>query len=303
MAILSRQKKRKKLVFLINPGAGQRTAAKVKALAPGRFPAADFDLEFVELNDWRETYPLALQAAHRGAWAVVAVGGDGTINQVAAALAGKACLLGVVPAGTGNGLARALGIPLEAAGACAVLAAGKARRVDHVALDRGRSYANMLGIGWDAWIAARANRLRWLNRINGFLRYLVAALLCLHRVLPQRLIVKLDGRIIQGRFMVLAAANSPQYGFGCTIAPMARLDDGHVDLVLVPLGAPWTFAVNCVRLFTAQPLIGAQFHRARRFSIHAADGEPLAIHLDGEPGGTTPAQVRVRPGALRVLVP
>ncbi len=295
--------KKKRLVFIINPGAGQRAAARIAQVAPAVFPADRFKLEYVELHDWRETYPLSLKAARSGAHAVVAVGGDGTINQVSQALAGTACRLGVVAAGTGNGFARALGVPLDAEGACRVLAAGRTRLIDHVEMDKGRGYANMLGIGWDAWIAVKANRLRWLNRISGFLRYLVAAVLCLHRTLPQRLIVRMGRATVQGRFMVLAVANSPQYGFGCTIAPMARMDDGALDVVLVPLTMPWTFALNAVRLFTKQPLLGAQFHRAKKVSIHSMDGSPLAIHLDGEPGGTTPAILKVRPKALRVLVP
>jgi YegS/Rv2252/BmrU family lipid kinase len=294
---------KKRLVFLINPGAGQRAAAKVKALAPQHFPAKAFKLDFVELNDWREIQPLAREAARKGAHAVVSVGGDGTINQVSAALAGSRCAMGIVPAGTGNGFARALGIPLDAEGACRVLAAGRARSVDHVSMDEGRSYANMLGIGWDAWIAARANKLRWMNRISGFLRYLAAAFLCLHKTLPQRVLIKMGRLEVQGRFMVVAVGNSPQYGFGCTIAPDAKLDDGLLDVVLVPLSWPWTFAINCVRLFTQQPLIGAQFYRAKSLSIHSLENQALAIHLDGEPGGVTPATLRVRPKALRVLIP
>lgn len=300
---MARSSSKKRLVFLINPGAGQRAAAKIKSLAPARFPAQAFRLEFLDLHDWREIQPLAREAARKGAFAVVAVGGDGTINQVAAALAGTRCALGVVPAGTGNGFARALGVPLDAEGACAVLASGKVRAIDHVEMDQGRSYANMLGIGWDAWIAARANKLRWMNRVSGFLRYLAAAALCAHKTLPQRLRVELDGKAVDGRFMVVAVGNSPQYGFGCTIAPDAKLDDGLLDVVLVPPMWPWTFAVNSVRLFTQQPLLGAQFFKAKRVKIHSLENQPLAIHLDGEPGGTTPASLRVRPKALNVIAP
>lgn len=296
-------RKKKRYVFLINPGAGRHAAGQVAALAPKLLPTSHFTLEFVELSDWRETYPLALRAARQGADAVVAVGGDGTLNQVSQALAGSRCKLGIVPAGTGNGLARALGIPLDAEGACRVLVAGKNHRVDHVRVDQGRSFINMLGIGWDAWIAVKANRLRWLNRISGFLRYLVAAVLSIHKAWPQGLRIQMGRTIIQGRFMVLAVSNGPQYGFGCTVAPMARLDDGYLDVVLVPWTTLRAFAINCVRLFTQQPLVGAQYHRTRALSIQALDGKPLAIHLDGEPGGSTPAQVTLRPRALNVLVP
>jgi diacylglycerol kinase (ATP) len=235
---------------------------------------------------------------------VVAVGGDGTVNQAALALTGKATRLGLVPAGTGNGYARALGIPLDPEGACRVILAGAVRRLDFGAIDADRGYANMLGLGFDAWVAVKANRLRWLNRINGFARYLVAALLCARHLGPQRLRLTLDrGRVLEGRWLLVAGAISPQYGFGCTIAPSARMDDGLLDVVCVPQVGPLDFVRNCVRLFTRKPLIGAQFHRSRSLRIESLEAHPLALHLDGEPGGVTPATVRVRRGALRVLAP
>lgn len=275
----------------------------MRALAPALFPGRAWALDFVELHDWRECFPLALHAAQQGAWAVVAVGGDGTINQVSQALTGSACRLGVIAAGTGNGYARALGIPLDTAGACAVIVKGRSQRLDHVLLDQGRGYANMLGIGWDAWIAVRANELRWMNRFSGFMRYLAAAFLCLNHLRPQRLLIQMGKRKIEGRFMVVAVANSPQYGFGCTIAPMASLDDGLLDVVLVPLTGPITFARNAIRLFTRRPLLGASFYRTASLSIHSLEGRELAIHLDGEPGGTTPAVIKVQKRALNVLMP
>jgi YegS/Rv2252/BmrU family lipid kinase len=295
--------KKKRLVFLINPGAGQRAAARIKAIAPELFPADAWSLDFIDLKHWREIRPLAAEAARNGAYAVVAVGGDGTLNQVAPSLSGKRCRLGIIPAGTGNGLARALGIPLRAEEACQVLVRGHERRIDLGQMDRGRAYANMLGIGWDAWIATRANELRWLNRISGFLRYLGAAILCLGKIGPQALKLKIDGQALEGSFMVLAVANSPQYGFGCTVAPEARLDDGHFDVVCLPPLDLLSFLRNCARLFSRKPLLKAQFFRAKRIEIRSGGTQEWPIHLDGEPGGTTPALVQVKARALRVLAP
>jgi diacylglycerol kinase (ATP) len=296
--------KAKKIVFLINPGAGRRTASKVRLLAPTLFPGPEWKAEFTDLKDWREIRPLAAASAKAGAWAVVAVGGDGTLNQVAQALQGTRCRLGLIPAGTGNGYARALGLPLDVRGACAVIALGRVARLDFAAADAGRGYANMLGIGYDAWIASSANRLRWMNRFSGFLRYLVAGIQCLPRLRAQELRLTLDkGVVVQGRFLLVAAANSPQYGFGCTIAPGARMDDGMLDVVCVPMCAPWTFLRNCVRLFKRKALVGASFHRSRQVRIESLEPDELAVHMDGEPGGTTPVTVSVKPGALLTLVP
>jgi diacylglycerol kinase (ATP) len=296
--------KAKKIVFLINPGAGRRAATKVRRLAPTLFPQPEWKAEFTDLKDWREIRPLAAASAKAGAWAVVAVGGDGTLNQVAQALQGTSCRLGLIPAGTGNGYARALGLPLDVRGACAVIALGRVSRLDFAAADAGRGYANMLGIGYDAWIASSANRLRWMNRFSGFLRYLAAGIQCLPRLRAQELRLTLDkGVVVQGRFLLVAAANSPQYGFGCTIAPAARMDDGMIDVVCVPMCDPWTFLRNCLRLFKRKALVGASFHRSRRVLIESLEAQELAVHMDGEPGGTTPVLVTVKPGALLTLVP
>ena len=288
---------------MINPGAGQRAAAKVKPLAPSLFPAKDWSLEFIELKNWREIRPLAARAVKQGAYGVVAVGGDGTINQVAPALVGSKTRLGLIPAGTGNGFARALAIPLDAQGACRVLARGVSKRFDYGAMDLGRGYANMLGLGWDAWIAGKANELRWLNKISGFLRYLGAAILCAGKLGTQKMRLVIDGKVVEGDFLVVAIANSPQYGFGCTIAPMAHMADGHFDVVCLPAIGPWAFLVNCVRLFSQKPLMGATFYRAKKVSVSSLAATEWPLHLDGEPGGTTPFHLTVRPKALQVLVP
>jgi YegS/Rv2252/BmrU family lipid kinase len=295
--------KKKRLVFLINPGAGQKAAARVKAIAPALFPAAQWQLDFVDLRHWREIRSLAKDAAAKGAHAVVAVGGDGTVNQVAPALLRTRCRLGIIPAGTGNGLARALGIPLKAEAACRVLARGHERSIDLGQMDKGRAYANILGIGWDAWIATRANELRWLNKISGFLRYLAAGFLCLGKIGAQAVKLELDGQKIQGEYLVVVVANSPQYGFGCTVAPAADLGDGLFDVVCVPRIGLLDFLRNLTRLFTKKPLLGAHFYRAKRIKLLSGAAREWPIHLDGEPGGTTPATVTVKRRALRVLVP
>ena len=111
------------------------------------------------------------------------------------------------------------------------------------------------------------------------------------------------GLVVEGHFLMVAAANSPQYGFGCTIAPTAKLDDGMLDVVCVPTLGPWTFLRNLARLFKKKALVGAQFHRTKRVFIESMEPRDLAVHMDGEPGGTTPVDIRVLPGGLLTLVP
>jgi diacylglycerol kinase family enzyme len=103
--------------------------------------------------------------------------------------------------------------------------------------------------------------------------------------------------------LVVVVANSPQYGFGCTVAPDADLSDGLFDVVCVPRIAVLQFLRNVTRLFSKKPLLGAHFYRAKRIKLLSGGPQEWPLHLDGEPGGTTPATIAVKRRALRVLVP
>lgn len=270
-------------------------------LARRLLPSPAFRLRFVTLPSWRRVAPEARAAARAGAWAVAAVGGDGTFGMAASALAGSGCRLGLLPAGTANGLARSLGIPADLEAACAVLALGRSRRIDLLQGPDGRAAVHVAGAGFDAEVAAAANRLRPFLP-PGLLRYLAAGLLCLPRLRGRRLRLELDGRRIEGRYLLVSVANSPQYGYGARLAPLAKLDDGRLELLCVEPGPPWRHLANLWRLFCGRPLAGALALGGRRLKLESLEG-PLRVHLDGEPGGQTPLELAVRKRCLRVLVP
>lgn len=253
---------------------------------------------------------IAVQAARAGSRLVVAVGGDGTVNEVANGLAdeGFPAALGIVPAGGGNDFAYALGIPRQPERALALLRRGAVRRVDlgSVALDGGRwqrCYVNVLGMGLSGSIAALS---RGEKRLGGDLTYLGLLLRKLFSVRPWRFELSLDERPLLRRALVGYLANGRREGRLFPIAPGARLDDGLLEAVAVedvPLAKrPW---------YALQVLRGRLLHlpevrhdRAARAIVHA--GDPLSCHVDGEPflleAGST-ALVEVLPGALPVVAP
>jgi diacylglycerol kinase (ATP) len=245
---------------------------------------------------------LARDALDRGVRLVLAWGGDGTVNEVASVLAFSNAALGIVPSGSGNGLARELGIPFDPAAAFDVaLRAGIDRIIDAGELD-GHLFFNIAGIGLDARVALRFAAGGLVRR--GFWRYLEIAVGELLTFAPDEHTITVDGASERVRALVIAIANGRQYGNGALIAPHAAPDDGKLDVVTVaqrPL--PVTLA-QLPRLFdgTVDRVRGVTTRRGE--TVEITSGRPVVFHVDGEPfAGGALVRATVRPGALRVRVP
>jgi YegS/Rv2252/BmrU family lipid kinase len=230
---------------------------------------------------------------------VIAWGGDGTVNEVGSAVAFHPVTLGIVPGGSGNGLARELNVPFGPLQALDVALSGRARQIDAGDIE-GRLFFNVAGIGLDAQVAHRfAVGVR-----RGFTRYVLATIQELYRYVPEEHTITVDGRTMSSRTMLVAIANTRQYGNGAVIAPEARVDDGRLDVVVVDARPLVRALVELPRLFTGgiTRLSGVTSYSAA--SIEVSARRPMLLHLDGEPvvgGGSVVA--RVHPGALRVAAP
>jgi YegS/Rv2252/BmrU family lipid kinase len=288
-------------LVIINPIAGRRRRDKAPAVRADfarhvlGLHRVDPDIRLTEHAGHAED--LARRAAANGYDVVFAWGGDGTINEVARALASTGTALAIVPAGSGNGLARALRIPLDPARALAHAVNHPARRIDAGSLG-GRFFVNVAGVGLDAEVASRFAR-RGTRR--GALPYVSIAIDAgiRYRALEYTLDVAGDRR--RERALIVALANSPQYGIGAVVAPNASLHDGLLDVVVVrdrPLVG---------RVAGARHLFTRTLHRARgvvtrqvsRLVIEA--DVPLMFHVDGDPAeGSNRLDGVVHPGALRI---
>jgi diacylglycerol kinase (ATP) len=244
---------------------------------------------------------LARQAVMEGCELVVAVGGDGTMNEVAQALLETPAALALVPCGSGNGLALHLGLPRSFVGALELIT-GDAARV--ATLDtgvvNGRPFFNAMGLGLDADVSRRFNAL--VKR--GLPAYARTAIAALRALQPERVTIAGAGFSETLDVLLVTVANSDQYGNNARIAPGARVDDGLLDLVAVRpvdlLGA----AALATRLFygNIQRSPAIRRWRGRRFAVTRS--APGVIHTDGETHavGAT-AEVAVRSASLRVLIP
>lgn len=293
----------KNIQLLINPAAGSRRVNRVISAATLHFPAPAWKLHIKVLASPEEAYVLSRQARRRRYFAVLVSGGDGTLNEVGRALAGGQTALGIVPGGTGNGFARSMGIPLSPDKACAMLARAKPRRTDIGFLDEDRAFLNVCGFGYDAFAAGQANRLRWIGRISGLLRYISAGLIALFKFKPQRFEIKADGFRHEGPALLLCVANAEQYGFGAVIVPGALPFDGRLDGVIVPPLPVPLFLAACVQTLRGKRIKGAHYFSGKKIEIRLSAPGEAPLHLDGESAGFAPATIKVKRGALRVLLP
>ncbi|MBI3403436.1 MAG: diacylglycerol kinase family lipid kinase [Acidobacteria bacterium] len=244
---------------------------------------------------------LAKAAIARGARLVMAWGGDGTINEVASALAFGDVPLGIVPAGSGNGLARELGIDPHPQRAIADALRAEPRPLDAGQIED-RLFVNLAGVGFDAYVAARFNAPG--NRRRGLLGYAAISLRAVAAYESTRYRISADaGAMTESRAVLVTIANSAQFGNGARIAPGARVDDGQLDLVVVEERSRLATLVQLPRLFDGNMarVPGCSIRQVREVVIEA--DLPMTFHVDGEPvSGGTRLRARVRPGALRVCV-
>ena len=241
---------------------------------------------------------LAKAAVGRGARLVMAWGGDGTINEVASALAFGEIPLGIIPAGSGNGLARELGVHPRPERAIADALAAEPRPMDLGEIE-GRLFANTAGAGFDAHIASRFAA----SRRRGFLGYAGITARALRTYQPGHYRVTIGGIETAHRAILVTIANSAQFGNNARIAPGARVDDGELDLVVMEEQSRIATLCGMPRLFngTVERVRGCTIRRIREATIES--DQPMTYHVDGEPvhGGTS-LRVRVHPGALMVAV-
>jgi YegS/Rv2252/BmrU family lipid kinase len=222
-------------------------------------------------------------------------------EQVARALVGTGTALGIVPGGSGNGLARELGLPWDPVRALQV-ALGPRERVIDVGEANGRLFVNVAGIGFDAEVAARFNRRPGGPR--GFWPYLALGVQAVLRYHPRTYTIRLGDETWEAPALAVVCANGRQYGGGAVVAPTARPDDGQLDLVVVAPRAPHRALWDGRHLLRGTLDRAPGVHTARIPGVEIAGPEPLLVHVDGEAGlGGRVVSIRVRPAALRVRVP
>ena len=295
-----------RVAIIINPHAGVHrhgAASQRVALAREVLQAGGISGEIVVTEARGHGRRVTRSILDDGVDIVVAWGGDGTVNEVGSELVGRGVPLGIVPAGSGNGLARELGLDWNPRRALETALKGQTRQIDVGDLG-GRWFFNVAGTGLDSHLAevfGSGGR----RGLSGYAASLVRELggydPCRYTVTAADAEPEVWSR---GRALIVAVANTRQYGNQAVIAPLARPDDGLLELVVIPPLSLLSTLWHARRLFTnsVHEIPGVRMRSVRGGQIEADD--PLMFHVDGEvvQGGRT-LSIAVRPGALAVRVP
>lgn len=290
-----------RLRIIFNPRSGRpRRKAPILPQLRDFLAARNLDADLICTEGPGHATELAREAVRKGVERVVAVGGDGTVNEVAQALIHTPSALGLVPCGSGNGLALHLGLPRSLTAALDLASSPLARVAEiDTGLVNGRTFVNAMGMGLDADVSRRFNHLT-KRGLPAYARTAMAAFFHRKTVHAQ---VTTGGRRESVDALIIAVANSDQYGNNAKIAPRACVDDGALDLVLVSPVGLFGAALLGVGLFagTLDRSRAVRRIRGERFLIERPDAD--VIHTDGE---THPElarlEVSVRPRSLRIAV-
>ena len=297
------------LAVIFNPAAGRGRVSQSQLEARLSRHAAGAPFRVWPTRSAAQAASLAARALAEGASVVAAAGGDGTLGEVAGVVQHSGAVLGVLPLGTGNDFARALGLGTDLEGAIKTLFHGQNRTVDggRATLgDKSWFWLNVAGCGFDALVARRINAARshpFWRHCKGTAAYGAAVALELRTLQAARLTLTLDGQAIERRALLCAVANASSYGGGMKVAPDARLDDGLFDVCLIKEASAWEFARAFPSVFAGQH-VGhpkVEMHRARRVTL--ASEPPLPVLVDGEVRGLTPVTLEIVPRALQIRAP
>ncbi|MFT4011407.1 MAG: diacylglycerol kinase [Nocardioidaceae bacterium] len=285
------------IALLTNPVAGQGRGQKRAAEALEHLRAAGFGVRDLRGATADETSELGRAALADGAEALVVCGGDGMVHLGAQLVAGTGIPLGIIPAGTGNDVARYLDLPrADGRAAAEIVTCWRPRSID-LARSGDRWFVTVLATGFDARVNERANAMTWPT---GQLRYNLATAAELRTLEPLPYILELDGRTLRVDALLVAVGNGPSYGGGMRIAEGALLDDGLLDVVIVKSMSRLDLIRTFPKLFKGTHIRHPRYehHTARTVTV-AAPG--MVAYADGERFGALPLTVQVVPGALRVL--
>ena len=300
-----------KIRFVINPAAGAGSRAENITEIVSDVLSDKRGIFEIRVSRFRgDGHELAKEAARKGYEMVFAYGGDGTINEVASALVGTDTILGIIPAGSGNGLARALSIPFNLEEAISLAFDGKVREIDAGSV-AGRYFFSTSGLGFDAHLSALYDERASSTTRRGILPYIPLGIKEFFSYRAESLMVKSDidsegeGGYIRLYPFVLTVANTSQYGGGAVIAPGAKCDDGLFDLCMLEEMGIVRAAFGFIKLFTGRIDRSTAFSRVLTARVEVLRERGGLMHVDGEPFVCSDTKLIFTnlPKALKVMVP
>jgi len=289
----------KRALLIINPISGTSKKEGLDRRVTHRLAEKGIAVTTVWTERAGHATELARDGAAQGYDIVIAAGGDGTINETAVGLLETGVTMGIIPCGSGNGLARHLNIPVDIRGALDVIAAGRSEVCDSGSVN-GRPFFCTFGMGFDAEVSHKFAS----SGSRGFITYVRSTVSTLMHYKPQRYEITANGRTITETAFTLAVCNASQYGNNAYIAPKARITDGLLDVTLFHSGNKLRTSLVSLDLMAGSIDKNMLIDTYRVDEVVICRESEGPAHIDGEPL-ILPAKLHVKchPASLRILTP
>lgn len=286
-----------KATFIVNPISGRSSKESIVGAIAGSVDMDRYEVTIRFTAAPGHATTLASEAVQAGQQLVVAVGGDGTVNEVARALVGTDSALGIIPCGSGNGLARHLHIPMNPRKAIEILNQGQIRRIDTLTVNGTPCFCTA-GVGYDAFVSEEYAK----EPTRGLVTYVRKAVENWFDYTPEQYLIETEEGMFSRTALAITCANANQWGNGFHVAPKASLTDGLIDVTIIHPIKPLNALPMPVQIlgysFDKNP--GVETFKTSGLTIRRATPAPL--HIDGEPqSGTKDITIALRPASLGVL--
>jgi diacylglycerol kinase (ATP) len=290
---------RKHIVFIVNPKSGVERQKEISHAIDVHLESKQYTHEIRFTEYAKHGIKLAADAAAEGAYAVVAVGGDGSVNDVVHGLAGTNTILGIIPKGSGNGMARTMRIPLTTEGAVKVISKGKIAAMD-VGTANGQRFISNAGVAFDALISRKFAK----SEKRGLMVYswLVTKYLWLYKTWDFK--ISIDGKELTEKAFMINVANGEQFGYNFLIAPMASYTDGLLDVVIIRKFPKILGGIIALRAMTGTIARSPYVQHFTGKDITISHPDLKLMQTDGDAHACANSiNFKILPGAQRVIVP
>ncbi len=289
----------KKIAFVVNPISGTQGKELILKWVDEKLDRERYTAEILYTQRAGHAVEIAAEKAREGVYAVVAIGGDGTINEIARSLVHTETALGIIPCGSGNGLARHLQIPMEPKKAIDVINEGVTEIIDYGKINEIPFFCTC-GVGFDAFVSLKFSQAGK----RGPLMYLEKTLMESLKYRPERYEVEMDGNTTRYKAFLIACGNASQYGNNAYITPQATLDDGLLDVTILEPFTVLDVPALAFQLFNKTIDQNSRIKTFRCQSLRIHRTKPGVAHYDGDPVMMNETlDVRIVQKGLKVIVP
>ena len=289
---------KKKAVFVINLISGTSDKAAIPGLIDQYLDKTKFEYEIAITQYAGHASEIATKAKDDGVDVVVAVGGDGTVNEVARAIVHSNTALGIIPCGSGNGLARHLLLPLNVRKAIDVINRGEVRQLDYGIINDYPFFCTC-GMGFDAFVSmkfAEAGKRGPITYVENVLREGL-------KYKPETYTIEDDNGTLQYKAFLISCANASQYGNNAYIAPQASMSDGLMDVIIMEPFDVFEAPQISIEMFSTTLVKNSKIKTFRTRHLHIHRDKPGVIHYDGDPVMTgADIDIELKPKGINIIV-